>query len=95
MAPSTSVTAFRDALRQSKSIIAVAGAGLSAASGMFASGTILWIHYILIPTGIPTFRTKGGYWKKYNPLSLATPEAFAENPSLVWQFYHYRRAKYV
>ncbi|KAI0049884.1 DHS-like NAD/FAD-binding domain-containing protein [Auriscalpium vulgare] len=24
-------------------------------------------------------------------MSLATPEAFADDPSLVWQFYHYRR----
>ena len=23
--------------------------------------------------------------------SLATPEAFSQNPSLVWEFYHYRR----
>ena len=23
--------------------------------------------------------------------SLATPEAFEEDPSLVWEFYHYRR----
>ncbi|EKM53789.1 uncharacterized protein PHACADRAFT_260311 [Phanerochaete carnosa HHB-10118-sp] len=75
MSPSTSVTAFREALKQSKNIIAVAGAGLSAASG------------------IPTFRGAGGYWKKYNAMSLATPEAFEENPSLVWQFYHYRRMK--
>lgn len=28
-------------------------------------------------------------------MSLATPEAFAQNPSLVWQFYHYRREKCV
>jgi NAD-dependent SIR2 family protein deacetylase len=27
-------------------------------------------------------------------MSLATPEAFFENPSRVWQFYHYRREKY-
>ncbi|KAG5650083.1 hypothetical protein H0H81_000844 [Sphagnurus paluster] len=26
-------------------------------------------------------------------MSLATPEAFNENPSLVWQFYHYRRRR--
>jgi len=32
-------------------------------------------------------------WRKYNAMSLATPEAFAKNPSLVWQFYHYRREK--
>lgn len=24
-------------------------------------------------------------------MSLATPEAFSENPGLVWQFYSYRR----
>lgn len=30
-------------------------------------------------------------WRKYDALSLATPEGFKENPSLVWQFYHYRR----
>lgn len=45
-------------------------------------------------TGIPTFRGAGGYWKRYNAMSLATPEAFEENPSLVWQFYHYRRMKF-
>jgi len=27
-------------------------------------------------------------------MSLATPTAFAANPSRVWQFYHYRREKY-
>ncbi|KAJ6582852.1 DHS-like NAD/FAD-binding domain-containing protein [Mycena sp. CBHHK59/15] len=42
-------------------------------------------------SGIPTFRGAGGMWRKYEAMSLATPEAFAENPSLVWQFYHYRR----
>lgn len=26
-----------------------------------------------------------------NPQDLATPEAFAYNPSRVWEFYHYRR----
>lgn len=25
------------------------------------------------------------------PQDLATPQAFARNPSLVWEFYHYRR----
>lgn len=28
-------------------------------------------------------------------MKLATPEAFAKDPSLVWQFYHYRRETYV
>jgi len=30
-------------------------------------------------------------WRKHDAMSLATPEGFAESPSLVWQFYHYRR----
>ena len=42
-------------------------------------------------TGIPTFRGAGGLWRKHKAMELATPEAFHENPSRVWQFYHYRR----
>lgn len=42
-------------------------------------------------SGIPTFRGAGGYWRKYQASSLATPGAFRDNPSLVWEFYHYRR----
>lgn len=42
-------------------------------------------------SGIPTFRGAGGYWRKWQTQTLATPEAFAQNPSLVWEFYHYRR----
>lgn len=42
-------------------------------------------------SGIPTFRGAGGYWRRYQASSLATLEAFKDNPSLVWEFYHYRR----
>ena len=42
-------------------------------------------------SGLPTFRGAGGLWRSYDAVSLATPEAFAENPGLVWQFYSYRR----
>jgi NAD-dependent SIR2 family protein deacetylase len=42
-------------------------------------------------TGIPTFRGAGGMWRTLDAMSLATPEAFSRDPSLVWQFYHYRR----
>lgn len=42
-------------------------------------------------SGIPTFRGAGGYWRKYQASSLATPGAFRSSPSLVWEFYHYRR----
>ncbi|KAG8988163.1 hypothetical protein FRB90_002937 [Tulasnella sp. 427] len=75
MAPSTDMDAFRKVLASSKSIAILAGAGLSAASG------------------IPTYRGAGGLWRTHNAMSLATPEAFDENPSLVWKFYHERREK--
>ncbi|XP_012277752.1 NAD-dependent protein deacylase sirtuin-5, mitochondrial isoform X2 [Orussus abietinus] len=42
-------------------------------------------------SGVPTFRGAEGLWRTYRAESLATPEAFAANPSLVWQFYEYRR----
>ncbi|XP_058794808.1 NAD-dependent protein deacylase sirtuin-5, mitochondrial-like [Phymastichus coffea] len=42
-------------------------------------------------SGVPTFRGAGGFWRKYQAPSLATPRAFAANPSLVWEFYEYRR----
>ena len=42
-------------------------------------------------SGVPTFRGAGGFWRTYQAQQLATPEAFDENPSLVWEFYHYRR----
>lgn len=42
-------------------------------------------------SGVPTFRSAGGLWKTYRAEQLATPEAFAENPHRVWEWYTYRR----
>lgn len=43
-------------------------------------------------SGIPTFRDAlDGLWARYAPGELATPEAFARNPQLVWDWYAYRR----
>lgn len=42
-------------------------------------------------SGIPTFRGAGGFWRTYQATDLATPQAFQANPSLVWEFYSYRR----
>lgn len=64
---------FQIYLRNSDRVLALCGAGLSAASGL------------------PTFRGAGGLWRRYDAVSLATPQAFGENPGLVWQFYSYRR----
>ena len=43
-------------------------------------------------SGIPTFRGQGGYWRNLDPAKLATPEAFAADPQLVWEWYRERRA---
>lgn len=40
---------------------------------------------------VPTFRGKDGIWQKYKVTDLATPEAFAKDPKLVWEFYNWRR----
>jgi NAD-dependent deacetylase sirtuin 5 len=42
-------------------------------------------------SGVPTFRGAGGFWREYAAQDLATPSAFRRDPSLVWEFYHYRR----
>lgn len=64
---------FAKHLQQSTNVIALCGAGLSAASGL------------------PTFRGAGGLWRSHDATELATPDAFYDNPGLVWQFYSYRR----
>ena len=42
-------------------------------------------------SGIATFRGKDGYWRNLDPTKLATPEAFARDPQLVWDWYRERR----
>lgn len=42
-------------------------------------------------SGIPTFRGAGGLWKEFKAEDLATPEAFAKDPRLVWEWYNWRR----
>jgi NAD-dependent deacetylase len=43
-------------------------------------------------SGVPTFRdAQTGLWAKYRAEELATPEAFLENPRLVWDWYAWRR----
>ncbi|MCL5885188.1 MAG: NAD-dependent deacylase [Deltaproteobacteria bacterium] len=42
-------------------------------------------------SGVPTFRGPGGLWKNRDPMSLATSEAFAEDPKEVWEWYQWRR----
>lgn len=42
-------------------------------------------------SGVPTFRGNNGLWKQYRAEDLATPQAFARDPRLVWEWYDWRR----
>jgi NAD-dependent deacetylase len=43
-------------------------------------------------SGLATFRGAGGLWEGQRVEDVATPRAFRRDPSLVWRFYHARRA---
>src|SRR5881392_3183891 len=62
--------------------------------GMF-NGRVLVITGagVSAESGVPTFRGKDGYWRNLDPTKLATPEAFAHNPNLVWSWYCERRQR--
>lgn len=42
-------------------------------------------------SGVPTFRGSDGLWRQFRSEDLATPEAFARDPKLVWEWYDWRR----
>lgn len=42
-------------------------------------------------SGLATFRGPDGMWEGRNPMELATPEAFHNDPLTVWRFYAWRR----
>lgn len=42
-------------------------------------------------SGIPTFRSNGGFWQNQRFEDLATPQGFARDPQFVWQWYEERR----
>lgn len=44
-------------------------------------------------SGVPTFRGTDGLWRTFRPEQLATPEAFARDPILVWEWYRWRRTR--
>lgn len=44
-------------------------------------------------SGVPTFRGPEGLWRQFRPEELATPEAFARDPRLVWEWYAWRRER--
>ena len=42
-------------------------------------------------SGVATFRDADGLWENHDPMEIATPEAFARDPDLVYRFYNARR----
>ena len=54
--------------------------------------TVLTGAGISAESGVPTFRGAGGIWKDYQITDVATPQAFARDPELVWAFYNWRRS---
>lgn len=72
---------FLNYLKKATHIAVLTGAGISAESGL------------------KTFRDSRpstgseAYWAKYRPEDLATPQAFARDPKLVWDWYSMRRKK--
>src|SRR6266576_3551834 len=63
-------------------------------AGMFRSMpliTVLTGAGVSASSGVPTFRGPDGLWKNFRPESLGTPEAFQNNPKLVWEWYDWRR----
>src|SRR5688572_8203495 len=44
-------------------------------------------------SGVPTFRGPQGLWRQYRPEDLATPQAFARDARLVWEWYAWRRER--
>ena len=53
--------------------------------------TVLTGAGVSAESGVPTFRGDNGLWRKFRAEDLATPEAFAQDPKLVWEWYDWRR----
>ena len=43
-------------------------------------------------SGLSTFRDADGLWEGHDPMQVATPEAYDDDPALVQRFYDERRA---
>jgi NAD-dependent deacetylase len=71
----------------------IALADLSARLHKAARVTVLTGAGVSAASGVPTFRGSGGLWRSFRAEDLATPEAFAKDPHLVWEWYDWRRSR--
>ena len=58
-----------------------------------ARATVLTGAGVSAASGVPTFRGSDGLWRQFRAADLATPEAFARDPRLVWEWYAWRRER--
>ncbi len=68
--------------------------GLEEARGRLARATAVLVLTgagVSAESGVPTFRGPDGLWRQFRPEELATPDAFARDPKLVWEWYAWRR----
>jgi NAD-dependent protein deacetylase/lipoamidase len=78
---------MNDEVRTDAAGLARVGAALGAARRVLViSGA-----GISAESGIPTFRSEGGWWKGENPEELATLASFKSRPEKIWEWYDYRR----
>jgi len=54
--------------------------------------TVLTGAGVSAASGVPTFRGPGGLWRNRQATQLATPDAFRQDPALVWEWYAWRRS---
>ena len=59
---------------------------------MVAHVAVLTGAGISADSGLATFRGAGGLWEGHRVEDVATPEAWAAEPLMVWRFYQLRRA---
>jgi NAD-dependent deacetylase len=55
--------------------------------------TVLTGAGVSAASGVPTFRGSQGLWRQFRPEDLATANAFARDPRLVWEWYASRRER--
>lgn len=63
---------------------------LARAAGGSQRAVVLTGAGVSSDSGIPTFREPGGVWTRFRPEDLASSEAFARDPRLVWDWYRAR-----
>lgn len=63
------------------------------ANGIYRNIVILTGAGVSAESGVATFRDNDGLWEKHAIEDVATPEGFAKNPALVYDFYNRRRAQ--